>query len=317
MISLISTLFNENENLQLFLDDIKNQTQKPEEVVFVDAGSTDGSFELMAGKLKTLVKEGCNRSEGRNLAINEAKGDVIAVCDGGTRLDSNWLKILTAHFKDPNIHVVSGFFKPDARTFFEKCLSSATIPILEEIEEEKFLPSSRSLAFRRQVWKDVKGYPQWLPVCEDLIFDIKLKKNGFTFKFEPKAIVYWRPRKNIQAFFKQYYMYAKGDGHAKLWFARHVIRYTAYFTGLLLIYLSFSVSFLWLLPFFAAQLGYFSKFYYRYMGHFEQDPEYKIGAAFPLISFLVVTGDIAKMVGYPVGIYERVTKKIKFEEYRK
>lgn len=318
MVSLIGTVLNEAKNIKGVLSSIKVQTKKPDEVVVVDAGSTDGTADALKNSVNLIVKKGVGRSEGRNIAVNHAKSDVVAVFDGGTKLDAHWLENLTKHFDmDKSVDVVAGFFKPDTKTFYERCMASATIPTLDEIEPDKFLPSSRSVAFKKSAWQKVGGYPTWLPVCEDLVFDIKLKNRGFKFVFEPKAIAYWKPREKISSFFKQYFSYARGDGHSKLWTARHLIRYTAYITGFLFIYLSFTDSFLWLLPFFAAELGYFSKFYYRYLGHFPEEPEPLMIPAFPFISFLVVVGDIAKMCGYPVGIYDRLTGKIKFEEYRK
>ncbi len=317
MIALVSTVFNEEKNISGLLSDIKAQTKKPDEVIFVDAGSQDKTKSLLEGNVNLVVKDGVGRSEGRNMAIERSESGIIAVCDAGTRISKDFLENLTKHLdNNSDIDVVSGFFLPDAKTFYEKCMASATIPILDEIEEDKFLPSSRSIAFKKSAWEQVGGYPEWLPICEDLVFDIKLKTKGFKFKFEPKAIAYWKPREKVSAFFKQYFLYARGDGHAKLWLARHIIRYTSYVTGFLFIYLSLTVSGLWLLPFFAAQFGYLSKFFYRYLGHFPNEPEFLLAAAFPYISLLVVLGDVAKMVGYPVGVYERVTGKIKFEEYR-
>jgi len=250
MISLISTVLNEAKNIRELLGDIKAQTKKPDEVIFVDAGSTDGTIQTLEGEVKLVVKKGAGRSEGRNIAIDEAQADIIAACDGGVRLSPTWFENLTSHFAiDPTIDVVSGFFKPEVNNFMEKCIASATIPILDEIEADKFLPSSRSVAFKKSAWAAVLGYPEWLPICEDLIFDIKLKNAGFKFKFDKDAIVYWKPEAKVSGFFKQYFSYSRGDGHAKLWLVRHIIRYIAYLTGILFIYLSLTDSFLWLLPF--------------------------------------------------------------------
>ena len=321
MVSLISTVFNEAKNIHKLVLSLKSQTVLPDEVVVVDAGSSDATVaSLKSGishpNLNIIVENGVGRSAGRNLAIKSSSSDIIVACDAGTALSLNFVEALSKPLiSDPKIDVVCGFFKPDVSNFFEQCLASATIPILEEIEEDRFLPSSRSVAFRKTAWEKVGGYPEWLPICEDLIFDLKLKKAGYKFKFEPNVIAFWKPRESVRSFFKQYFLYAKGDGHAKLWAIRHLIRYSAYITGFLILYLSFSVSFLWLLPFFAAQLGYFSKFFYRYLGHFEHQDEFAIIKAVPLISFLVVVGDIAKMIGYPIGIYDRLSGKIKFETW--
>ena len=72
------------------------------------------------------------------------------------------------------------------------------------------------------------GYPEWLDYCEDLIFDLRLRNLVGPFVFAPEALVYFRPRPNLRAFFVQYYRYARGDGKADLWRRRHAIRYLTY-----------------------------------------------------------------------------------------
>jgi len=217
---------------------------------------------------------------------------------------------------DKKIDVVSGFFIPEVHTTFEKYLAGVTVPIVEELQDEKFLPSSRSIAFRKEAWESVNGYPEWLPICEDLIFDIKLKNKGKNFVVNAKALSSWRPRETLKKFFIQYFKYARGDGHAKLWLRRHLIRYVAFITGILLIYMSFTISVVWLAPAFVGGMIYNLKFYNRFFRHFPKEKLYINVGSYFVIPFLVITGDVAKMIGYPVGIVQRLKGKIKFEEYR-
>ena len=77
------------------------------------------------------------------------------------------------------------------------------------------------------------GYPEWLDYCEDLVFDLALQQSGARFAFAPRAIAWFRPRGSLAAFFRQYYRYARGDGKADLWRARHAIRYAVYLGALL------------------------------------------------------------------------------------
>jgi glycosyltransferase involved in cell wall biosynthesis len=45
MVSLISTVFNEAKNIHKLISSLKSQTVLPDEVVIVDAGSTDSTVQ--------------------------------------------------------------------------------------------------------------------------------------------------------------------------------------------------------------------------------------------------------------------------------
>ena len=102
------------------------------------------------------------------------------------------------------------------------------LPALEDIRPQTFLPSSRSVAFRKEAWEKVGGYPEWLDYSEDVVFDMKMIDCFGQFTFIPKAIVQFQPRSTMQQFARQYYNYASGDGHAGLFLHIHFIRYFTY-----------------------------------------------------------------------------------------
>ncbi|MYE80032.1 MAG: glycosyltransferase, partial [Chloroflexi bacterium] len=101
MISLILTVLNEGDNIRQLLDSIAGQTRSADEIVIVDGGSSDDTVDIARSyaerlPLRLLVAAGCNISQGRNLAIAEARGDIIAVTDAGVRLAADWLEAITA-----------------------------------------------------------------------------------------------------------------------------------------------------------------------------------------------------------------------------
>jgi len=323
-IALITTVYNEKYSIDALLNSVLSQSKKLDEIVVVDAGSEDGTLKILREiekrekTVKVYVRKGCSRSAGRNIAISRSRSEIIVAVDAGAPLRKDFVKEITKPFQErKGVKAVAGFFEPEVHNFFEKCLAAVTIPTLEEIEprSKNFMPSSRSVAFKKEYWKEVSGYPEWLPICEDLIFDIKLKKVGVRFAFAPKAITYWRPRKNTLSFFKQYFYYARGDGHAKLFKRRHIIRYTAYLSLLLLTILAFKSTWAYFTLLFSASLGYVSKQYHRFFVHFPSESVFTNLGAIILIPLLVFVGDFAKMLGYPVGIWQRVKGMIKFEEY--
>ena len=62
------------------------------------------------------------------------------------------------------------------------------------VDPERFLPSSRSVAFLKADWAACDGYPEWLDYCEDLVYDLALRERYGQFAFAPRALVHFRPR---------------------------------------------------------------------------------------------------------------------------
>lgn len=314
MISVIATVLNEGENISGLMDSLAAQSCLPDEVIIVDGGSRDHTVEVIKRyserlPLRVIVEPGCSISAGRNLAIRAAQGDIIAVTDAGVRLAPEWLAQLTQPFADPQIQVVSGFFQADPYTPFEVAMGATVLPVRDEIDAQSFLPSSRSVAFRKSAWEAVGGYPEWLDYCEDLVFDLRLKQRMPPFGFAPDALAYFRPRSSLRAFFKQYYRYARGDGKADLWRRRHAIRYSTYLLAAPLIFvLGIGVHpLLWALYLPGAAL-YLYQPYRRLPQVAQRGPKLNASSLVYvalLIPLIRVVGDVAKMLGYPVGLLWR------------
>jgi glycosyltransferase involved in cell wall biosynthesis len=311
---------NEAGSLPALFDTLLRQTALPSEIVIVDGGSTDRTPEVVrgfAGRLpvRLIEKPGANISQGRNAAIDAARYDIIAATDAGVRLDPGWLQGLADPLlRDPSVDVVSGFFVADPQTAFEKAMGATVLPALEDIDPAAFLPSSRSVAFRKQAWARVGGYPEWLDYCEDLVFDIALKDAGCRFHFAPEAVAHFRPRSTLRAFYLQYYRYARGDGKADLWRKRHAVRYATYTLGPALAILSLRTR-----DTLAGKMGLglvvaaASAYCYRpYMRLLPALRGLSLPAALyalALVPLIRLTGDVAKMAGYPVGVLWRLRRR--------
>ncbi len=183
------------------------------------------------------MEEGANRSEGRNRAIRESSQPIIAVCDAGCRLEKDWLEKIIAPLERGEADVAGGYYAPDAGNLIERAVAAATVPIAAEVNPETFLPSSRSVAFRREVWEKAGGYPEWSLVSEDTLFDLAMKKAGMRFCFVPEALVHWRQQGNFAGLFRQFYRYACSDGAAGLLFGhyRKVFLMSGWLVGLVLL----------------------------------------------------------------------------------
>ncbi len=253
-VSVIATVYNEGESLRRLLDSLVVQTRPPDEVVICDGGSTDETVAVLESYrdrlpgLRVSVEPGANISRGRNCAISAARGPIIAVTDAGVCLDAIWLEKLVepwegkgqrtkAESGGPQSPIASaGFFLPDAHGIFQTAMAATVLPLVEDVDPARFLPSSRSVAFHKEAWAAVGGYPEWLDYCEDLIFDLRMNaqfaQGQTAFVWTPEAVARFQPRTSWRGFGMQYYRYARGDGKADLWRKRHALRYVIYFVFL-------------------------------------------------------------------------------------
>ena len=316
-VSVIATVLNEGQAIERLLESLASQSRSPDEVVIVDGGSTDGTVAILedwaaSGRLDVQILErpGANISQGRNQAIAAASGEIMATTDAGVRLEQDWLENLVSPFEEQSgsrpVAVVSGWFEADPATLFETAMGATVLPAIDEISEDTFLPSSRSVAFRKSAWESVGGYPEWLDFCEDLIFDIRLKDLYGPFPFARQAVVHFRPRSSLRAFYKQYYQYARGDGKADLWRRRHAIRYLTYLVaGPLLVALAVLHSPWWWLALLAGIAVYTATPYRRLGPMLSSHSLFNRLKAVILVPLIRIVGDLAKMIGYPVGLVWR------------
>jgi glycosyltransferase involved in cell wall biosynthesis len=310
-VSLILTVRNEETSLDALLHSLAAQTRHPEEVILVDGGSTDRTLEIAQtwrARLPLCIVNapGATIAQGRNQALRRATGEIIAVTDAGVVLSPEWLEALTRPFARPIAQqpdVVAGFFDARPESRFELFLGAATLPDVDEVRPERFLPSSRSLAFRRSLFAARMQYPEWLDYCEDLIFDLRLKRAGARFEFQPSAIAGFRPRATVGSYFRQYFRYARGDGKAGLFVRRHLLRYATYLLVLPLLARRRDRTALALGA--AGTVVYLRQPARRLLRRRDQLtlPDLMLGLF--SLPFLRAVGDIAKMIGYPVGLIWR------------
>jgi glycosyltransferase involved in cell wall biosynthesis len=309
-VSLVCTVRDEADNIAALLDSMLAQTRPPDEIVVNDCNSRDGTAGVVeryiaAGHPVRLVRGGHNIPSGRNNAIRHAHGPLIACTDAGLTLDSHWLERIIAPIECGAADITGGFFRAAPRSLFELALGATNYRDAAEIDPAGFLPFGKSVAFRKDAWQRVGGYPEWASHCEDLLFALALQRAGCRFAFAPDALVLFRPRSSPQAFARQYFLYARGDGVANLWPRRHAIRYVTYIIAVLL--LIAARRWPWLLGLLGiGGLAYTRAPLRRLRARAPALPPRDLAAAAALIPLIRVIGDLAKMAGYPVGVLRRV-----------
>ena len=219
-VSVITTVFNEGASIEAFLDSLVHQTRQADEIVVVDAGSTDGTLERLEAaaeidpRIRVIVEPG-NRSHGRNTAIEAASHEIVACTDGGGVADPQWLENLVAPFSD-GADWVAGFYRVDAPTALDRCVGLTITYVIEEVNPDFFMPSGRSMAFTKTAWRAAGGFPEDVEFGEDTLFDQMMLDADYRPVFAAEATVAWHPPAGFDGLARTTFNWGKGDGAAHL-----------------------------------------------------------------------------------------------------
>ena len=308
-VSLICTVKNEADNIEALIQSMLAQGRLPDEIVINDCGSTDATVALIEAAIADgapirLVHGGWNIPSGRNNAIRHAHGPIIAATDAGLQLDPHWLERIVAPLECGAADLVAGFYEAAPQSLLELAIGATNYPTAAEVDPATFLAAGQSVAVLKQAWEAVGGYPEWADHCEDLIFDRAVAQAGFRTTAVLDAVVHFRPRSSLRAVARQYFFYARGDGVANLWPRRHAIRYASYAALLVLGRVARQrPAVAGLIP-----LGLWVHTRKPYRRLWPQTRDLSIIKKTALLSLpplIRLVGDLAKMVGYPVGVWRR------------
>ncbi|TCD15134.1 glycosyltransferase family 2 protein [Oricola cellulosilytica] len=203
-VSVVIPAHKRSAELPSAVGSVLRQTLPPDEIIIVDDGSTDGTFdvatELARGnELISVIKHSKNLggSAARNSGWHQAKGDWIAFLDS----DDSWHpKKLAKQFKiietNPTAGMIyCGFLKVDSAT--RRVLLDRAAPSNEDWDQFKFDIASRNIIgttsvaiIRKSFLIIVDGFDDNLPSCQDWDIYYRLSKHC-KFDFAQESLVYY------------------------------------------------------------------------------------------------------------------------------
>lgn len=215
-VTVIVPVRNEADSLEPFLSSLLDQEVGPQELILVDAGSTDSSAQIIreraaASPALRLIDAGASfPGRARNVAIRAAGRSWIAMTDAGTIVDAGWLAaLMSAAAQNPDADVVFGTYEPLVRTVFDKCVALAFVAPARFVDGMPFRgPTTASLMLRKDVWERLGGFPDDLRAGEDLVFFDRLEASGHRVAQAPRAIVRWAVPSTWARVFNRFRLYS-------------------------------------------------------------------------------------------------------------
>ncbi|MGA7341530.1 MAG: glycosyltransferase [Terracidiphilus sp.] len=232
-VSIVVTELNEVQEIERGVSSLLAQVPPAAEVIVVDGGSTDGTWEWLEAaerrdsSLNAIRDETCSLkfskgpvSRGRNVAIAAAQSVLIACADAGCTYPPDWLRNLTAPLVAGTAEYALGGSCLDAGEHTVWDLASAPFFSikLSPLEPTKSC-TARSMAFTKALWERIGGFPEDVLVGEDTLFDFEARRQTApAFVASAKAI--YRPRNTFRSACRQLARYAISDGQAGVRWAR-------------------------------------------------------------------------------------------------
>lgn len=219
--AVVIPLKNESRELEELLTALARQLGKMDEVICVDTGSTDGTWEILCNfaaahpQFKVVREEGACPGRARNIAINQTTAHVIAQIDGGNWPHAHWLQALLAPLIADRADYVIGdvAVKPIIKTFWGHQVDmspfyGASLFRGKHIRGRELHPPAggASVAYKRRVWERAGGLPEWLYTGEDRLFAQKLDQQELRIVFEKNAKIYWEIGPTLRDFLRRHAM---------------------------------------------------------------------------------------------------------------
>jgi len=224
-VSIVATVLNEVEDIARLVPSLLKQIPPPAEVVIVDGGSTDGTWEWLldaAGEnsiLRPIRDESCNLkrspgpiSKGRNVAIAAANSQIVACTDAGCTYAPDWLGRITAPLVASTAEYALGGARLDLKDPTVWDLASAPFfgVKLSDSAPTKSC-TARSMAFTKNLWQRIGGFPESVFFGEDTLFDHQARRlTAPAFVSCAKAV--YRPQYTLLSASRQLARYAISDG---------------------------------------------------------------------------------------------------------
>lgn len=217
-ITLVIPLFNEAETLAELLRAITAQTHAPQEVVFVDAGSTDATKDIVSLWIKTapiptklISLTHSLPGNSRNVGINAATGDYVAFLDGGITPEPDWLmRLADCVARNASDHAF-GLCRFDADT----TLATAICALSSGVGTK--LPAIPASLFSKSVFTEIGLFRSDLRAAEDTEWVARLLAKKHERMICPDALVHYRHfPKSISAIIAKWFTYARFMAKARV-----------------------------------------------------------------------------------------------------
>lgn len=185
MISIIIPTLNEERNLPLLLESLRNQTCQSFEVIVADADSKDKTREI-AKEWGCRIIDGGLPGVGRNRGAESAKGDILIFLDSDVVLPPDFLENVLKEFKGRKLDIAGCYVQPLTEKDIDNLLYG--FANLYFRLTQFFLPQAAGhcIVVKKKIHQKIGGFDEKIKLTEDFDYSKRAAEVG-KFRFLEKV----------------------------------------------------------------------------------------------------------------------------------
>src|SRR5271168_4406978 len=257
-VSILAPAYNEAACVTDALSALMQLDYPAYEVIFVDDGSTDHTYDLalpFAGahysehgvcEVRVFTKPNGGKWSAHNYGLRHASGSLILCIDADSRIEAGSLRLMVRHMLDPRVGAVSGQIRVRNRKSllglfqaFEYVLANGALRLSQGATGAVMVVPGPIGLFRREALDrvqdenekaadfedhEIPGPFSPLTFAEDFHLSLSMLALGYRVEYEPHAIAHTKAPSTLMALISQRYRWNRGTMQVVLWYLRRTLR---------------------------------------------------------------------------------------------
>ncbi len=215
-VSVVMPAFNEGKNIKKTVESVQklNYPRDRMEIVLVDDGSTDDTFEVIKkmalkdSRIKAYTKKNGGTADAKNFGIKRARGEFIVTLDSDSFVSPDALKNMIGYMKDKKVMAVTpsmSVYKPKGflqnLQYVEYTLGIYLRKVFGLLNCIHVTPGPFSI-YRKSFFEKY-GYFETGNLTEDIEIALRIQKHGYKIENSIHAGVYTVAPNNFKALLNQ------------------------------------------------------------------------------------------------------------------
>ena len=205
-VSVIIPAYNRRHTIEATLQSLVKQKYRPLEIIVVDDGSSDGTWELLQElkfteiEFRPIRQTNAGAAAARNTGIKASTGELIQFLDSDDLLDPEKLSQQVAVFQSqPEVDVAYGHWQMGKSTTSFQHYTAKQHPDMVTALLTKYWHPNFSYLFRRQAVFDAGLWDASLRINDDFDFALKVAMTGakFTLVQGNTGLYLWHPGERV------------------------------------------------------------------------------------------------------------------------
>ena len=206
-ISIIIPTYNSKAFLLQCINSLEKQSYSDYEIIIVDDGSTDGTYNYIKNKkwkvkLRVFKQNRKGPAAARNLGAKHAKGEILAFTDADCIAPKKWLRnLIKAYKKFPEVVGVGGPLEPSKNNLvakIEKFKNKYLHKMGNKIiigKEEVPVGFTNNMSYKANIFRKFDGFNERFdkPAGEDFDLKQRICKKGYKVAYIPNPTIHMEP----------------------------------------------------------------------------------------------------------------------------